>query len=420
MAHDTAAVLGVLSVGAWDDVCATETTVAPLAAVRTSIGLVTASDDGTWAYGCPSLIGANITSVFAADASGELIASIATGELHVSNDGGCTWSRVALPSADHFAYEMAGDLDAIWVLARSPAQAELLRISPDARSTSLATWMRDGETAWTPDAIHVVEDDNGVVLVAGARPTPQLALLRFDGASMTEEQRVVIAAPPIALQRLAPRGLFDSSTAILVATDENGRRVSTVDLQSDGASIDDLLGPVEILHGPVETAQGYVALADGLLYTLDDGVAAHASVPWKCLQRLGDRLFACNLYDMLEIVDIEAALRDATGTVAVFSTAQIGPPSADCGRDADEQSLCNDDWLHYGSENFFLDRTPVLCPDGSGEYPGGDDAGAVDAGGGDNSNTVNGDSPSGCGASPAAGGLLIGLLALSRRRRNRS
>jgi hypothetical protein len=424
-AHETAAALGALSLGEPPLACEALPQPSSVDRVRTSIGLVTARDDGTWALGCPSQLGDNATSIFASTRDGRLVGGIATGVLSVSTDGGCHFARVELPASDAFAYEVVGGGDELWALARQTATAWLLRIDRSGVVEVIASFAREGEGALTPDAVAPVEGSGAALLLAGARPTPRVQRLSGIAGEPPLADLTLPAGEP-GLQRLAPRGVDAAGRVWLAATDSRGRWLATLD-EARGELVEQV-APVESLHGPVFVGAQVIALAAGQLWSGTETLAPAAAVPWKCLQQLDDRVFACNLYELLEVVDVAAALAGGAGTVAVFATSQIGPPDNTCGRDADTATVCDRDWQHYGAENYWLDRTPAVCPDGvaiGGEGSGSEGSGAEGSGGSGSGGEGSGDpgasEPAGCAAAGAravsAAPLLLAFALVRSRRR---
>lgn len=415
----------MLSVGGSDVACEGLPAPEGVSAVRTSIGLATVNDDGTFAYSCPTLLGDNPTSVLAASEDGGLIAAVSAGVLSLSADAGCTWRSVALPSGDAFAYEIAGGIGAIWALGRNSTQAWLLRIDAAGTAQIVVTWDRSGEGGWTPDALLPVSGDaTDRVVVSGARPVPQLVFVEQTDVGWAAQPTVSLDGVVDGPQRIAPRAFGPDGGVWLHYTTATGRTLGLVLPDGTALALNDA---VEVLHGPVISGDAAWVVRDAMFerYSLDGTSFDTGRItPFKCLQHAGGRIFACDLYDMLEITDVEAVFDGTGGTRPVFSTAQIGPPNNACGRSADDAAICDADWTHYGAENYFLLRDPAPCPGGGSGLP--DDLAGLDAGTGTDSGAEleadgQGDGrSSGCGAASGGAAWWVWVpVALATRRRPR-
>jgi hypothetical protein len=408
-AHDAAAVLDVVALGAEDYACDAGSNASRPLLLRTSIGLARALDDGRYEHFCPSAYGDAPFSSVAGSESGRVLASPSMQQAWVSVDNGCTWRSLALPAPDFFAYDVAMLGETPLFLARNATEAVLLA-APGDELDELARWNRSGEDGFTPDNLAAMAD--GRIVVSGARPATAMWIFAADLAS---SRRLVPVDAPASMQRLSVRRADADAIWVLETTDA-GRALALIDPSTGARVATDAAGTV--VHGPVRVGTDYFAIVDGQLLTVapsDGATTPVGAVDWTCLDQVGDTAFACALYDLHELVDVGTAAPEAR---LAFTVTQLSAPSTACDGLRSDAALqaCNDDWVHLGGENYLLDRGGATCPDGSGRI---DDDGSADGSGG---GTAESD-PDGRGCAAArqqtAGattcGLFLALFAARRR-----
>ncbi len=329
--------------------------------VRTNIGLAIARPDGAYHYGCPVQWG-GVELAFAAatpDRSG--IIALGGGRAYASVDGGCSFSELAWPdqAGDATNVERVGERFFItardgttgsvvqWQPGTAPVIAFRLGFAPD----SLTTWSRSDATG-------------AGLLVAGARPAATIesfAVVVDSGTDATTLHRVWSANLTVtgAQQLTLPNAPQDDAAWVVVTTDE-GRGLWRRNAIGGGWSRK--LGGLGSVHGPVALDEALLGLWDGKLWT-HPGTAAGSwspgpEVDWTCLQQLGDRVYACSLQQLSEVLAADGSSRP------VFRLAQLAGPREGCPKDA--PTLCIGDWFHFGGESQLVDATPATYPDPAG------------------------------------------------------
>lgn len=410
-AHDAAAVLDVLAADAAPYVCEAGRDGHRPLLLRTSIGLARALDDGRYEHMCPSSYQNATAAGVAASSDGVTLATAAVQGAWVSNDSGCTFASLALPDAGLFAYDAAVAGATPVFLARDTTRAVVFAAESEVLR-QITAFEREGDDGFTPDSIAAMPDAR--LLVVGARPSPAIWLLGLTSEGATE---VRFDEAPTTLQRLSVRLTRDDG-AWLMLTTERGRSFAYLDLSDFSPSIGPATEPAMIVHGPVVLDGVDYAVVDEQLVTLDraTGVATPiATVDWTCLDQLGEHAYACQLYELLELVAIDELGFEAR---TVFTVTQLSGPSDFCAahRDDAQAAACEQDWIHLGGENNLITRGGASCPDGSGQIVDDPAEGDVD-GSGQREGRTDGE---GCVAAPAGSvGALAALGVLATRRRLR-
>lgn len=439
-AHETAAALGVLVPSDEALACGEEFGTRP-AIMRTSIGPMFLTPQGTYGLDCPSLHAEDATPDVVATPDGALLATMRRGQVWFSDDLGCGYEALPLPDESYFAYAIDASADTVWVLVRNSEEA-MVRVARPGQWEEVGSWTRaeDSDDAFTPDTVAAARVGDEIwVVVAGARPEPALWLGRGDESTF-EWTNVLSRDAFDEPQRLSVQSLDPQGTIWLHITDDTGRaparvRISLAESGEPIANLEltDVVG--ESISGPIDAFDAWWLLRDGELLRSDDGLFFEtvAQTDWKCLERVGERVYACDLYQMLELVEAPTGLSDPDDhTRAVFSMWQADEPSGRCDWDTETAEVCIRDWVHYGSENYFLDRDASECPiddpppepvDGEAADAGGFagqgevvDGGPAGDGGGDR----GGCSVSGVGSPGAIWHyVLLGVVGSCRRRSRR-
>ncbi len=342
LAHGPApAPLQVLAVGTGSGCLSDE--VMPLA-LRSSVGILRASEDGSWRYGCTVRVGGVTAAPAAASPRGDVAVVASSGGV-VWDDGACTPKTWPAPGTV-VAVAWAGD--GAWLATRGADDGALWRVTASGLALAQAL-------DFAPDGLVVDGDD---VWVAGAGPTPALA--RWSDGALTAVPDDGWPAGFGPYDRLAPR-VVDGARVGLVALGVTEEELLWAD--DEGVA----RGPTggRIL-GPVEGPDGLLALVDGQVHAGTPGGLLEPVegpvVDWTCLSSQGGLVWACRLPEVVRV----DAWRDGLATTSVFTFAQLGPPADDC---PDPGGACAADWLHEAGESGWADREPATCPDGSRDIP---------------------------------------------------
>jgi|GEM_PF-19204 len=359
--------------------------------VRTSIGLAVSTPDGSYIYRCPSQWGERETALAAATPDRSLVILVGGGQVYVSLDGGCSASPVALPGdGDGYAADVQTWRGQGYVVVRGDGAGELTRIGPD----GIASDERQFAEV-TPDMVFPfeLEDGGGGLLVAGARPTPQVWLGVAGAGSTALTWQQLGGLPDMAgLQRLDVRAVSPSGDGVWIATGEAGGRRLWWGHVSGGGNLTDsppswTAGDTlaALLHGPVWLDGHWLSSWDGVSASVLHGPEAATAWTlagansWTCLQRVDGVAYACTLPAMVELTNMtDPATPDmTTATRSVWGIQQLGPPDTACLVD-DAVLSCNQDWFHFGGESGLVGRAPKTEPRAPFE-PYWPDAGPVEA-----------------------------------------
>lgn len=323
--------------------------------VRTTIGLMVSSGDGSYRLACSSQFGGLPDGPTTASPDGGEIYTVREGRLFRSGDRGCTALEIPLSEGES-AVSVVFWRQAFWVLSATVAGGGRLLRWSGSELIEVAAW-----STFRPDGM-VVEDAEHL-WVAGGLPTPDVRRLSFAGglagdvavgelpSDLAEIERVVPVAAAggeawLRVERSSQRWTWHAEA-------DGGGAVGLTELGSRHRSV---LGPV------LYDGTWYVSL-DLALMTAFPGTGVWRSTglqtPWTCLHNLGDRVFACTVPAMLswEGFDEQGGLV----TSEVFRFDQVGSPALACGGTA----ACLADWEQWGGPAGLTEaEQPAVCPDG--------------------------------------------------------
>jgi hypothetical protein len=351
---------------------------APADWVRTNIGLAVARPGGAYSYVCPGMWDTQERFPPVAQLpDGRAVVAHAGVAFIIAADG-CGRDMQSLPDAGSTVAVVAL-ADAVYVVTREAASSSLWRI--------------DGEAAPAKvDHFDILLDsavvDGASLHLAGARPHAEI--IDWAGEDAPVE-----------------RPNWDAS---FIALRGGGRfaRLSTdagvVLLERGQPAWREVARAVTSIHGPVRLGQEG-GLGEGWLMTVDGVIHQRAGsegdfspireARWTCLQRIGDRVFACADFGLSEVA-ADLSL------MPIFALDEL--VGVDC-PDAETHTTCDGQWLHFGAEAGLVRGPPAPEPEAIPEPVAparADDDCALD--------------PS-APTSPGQGGVAVLLLVLALRRR---
>lgn len=301
--------------------------------MRTNVGLAARSEAGDWRYVCPSAWQGLESALSVSDPTGEVVVVSGGREVQVSLDGGQSFEPIEQLRGLAAALLWSGDR--AWGLRASPSGSWLWSWAPGeaAEQWPLGVQIADGLSV----------DEQGVLWLAGARPTPW--------AGWWDGELQAVPVPEETLDRLTPRGA-GGERVTLFAGDGTWRRLWEVE---HGELVDgtDFGG---VVLGPVRSDGERWAVVDGVLWRDGSGAwqPTEREVDWTCLQQ-GERVvWACSLRGVLAVTELGASLGVER---LAFGLEQLGPHES-----GPLATTCALDWAHFGGESGWLETAPAACP----------------------------------------------------------
>jgi len=347
--------------------------------IRLNIGLAHANADGSYRYGCPSRWGGYEMAQFAVSSNGLELVSLGGGVVRASSDGGCTFDEVEMPAELGYPRDVGWVQSRFYVLGGDENSGALVSFGSDWLVRIETIFPGDADAlGFAPDTLVLQAGAPGVVVVAGARPTPQVWQASLPATGLPSEGW---SASSSSLggdwSYLSVRHIEEDGTAWLVASTTEGRILVRVRSDPELAENDEWLPSTEVfenLMGPVELGANLVLIADGKSALVQDDGSAFSiqqgtTVDWTCLQAVGAYVYVCQLNGVLRLNGPFDVVR--SDDTPLFSMKQLGGPGSTCASTDEESVACDLDWYHYGGEAGLLDQTPWTGPTG----PGGDSGG---------------------------------------------
>ncbi|MCB9663936.1 MAG: hypothetical protein H6732_07470 [Alphaproteobacteria bacterium] len=300
--------------------------------VRTSVGVFRHDGDGSFDYLCPTQLGGDVeTERMAASPDGEELVVIAGGEVFRSTDGGCASQRLALPEG----------LEAVDVLYFRLA-FYVLAASSDTRVDSGALLRWDGSAflavhEWKEDfePFGMGDADPTTLWVTAVRPLVSIDRVTFQGGLQTSGPLLGLPPDTEGTTSIEMRG-GDADEAWFVL--QRGARAWTWHARIiDGSAnlvieVGEAAQEGRTIFGPVKKDAAWWAVIDTTLFRAaelaGEWTATGRNVPWTCLHKLGDRVFACTVPTVELLTSIGGGAEPAT--TPVFSLKQMSEPVATC------------------------------------------------------------------------------------------
>ena len=208
--------------------------------------------------------------------------------------------------------------DAVYVVTREAETSSLWRIDGEAAPARIEQFEALIDSAVT---------DGGDLHLGGARPNAQIIFWAGEFSSVE-------------------RPAWDAS---FVAVRGGGRfaRLSTdagvVLMERSAGGWREVARAFTSIHGPVRFGEGWLMTIDGVIHQRDGfegDFSALLDSRWTCLQRVGERVFACAEFGVSEVAE------DLSLTPVFALGDLIG---VDC-PDAESRARCDGQWLHFGAE----------------------------------------------------------------------
>jgi len=347
--------------------------------VRMNIGLAHREEDGTYRYGCPSRWDGYETAQFAVSSDGIELVSLGGGVVRASSDRGCTFEAVEVPEEFGYARDVGWVDGRFYVLGGEETKGALISFGLDRVvriETTFSSAADDG--GFAPDTLSLQSGSPGLVVVAGARPLPQIWKALLPGEGQPTEDWSHLSSPLEGdWNYLSVRHLAVDGTIWLVASTMEGRILVRIQPHpsEDGEftwsrseeTFENLMGPVEIGSSLVLIADGKSALIEEAANSLS--VQQGVDVDWTCLQSVGGYTYVCRLKGVSRMVEPFDVMQPED--TPLFSMNQLGEPGEVCEATDEESLACELDWYHFGGEAGLLDRPPWTDPLGPPSSSGG-------------------------------------------------
>ncbi|HMV67495.1 MAG TPA: hypothetical protein PKA64_11645, partial [Myxococcota bacterium] len=323
-----------------DTPCPTVPSSHAVGVVRTNIGLMRRTDDGTYAYGCPSRWGGDPEARLSVSPDGEVWLIVSSGGVWVSEDGGCAARQVALPEG-LVATDTLTWRGAPWVLGEVPAEGAGALLRWDGAELVLVRAWPD----FVPDGM--LPDGADHLWLSGAGPTAQVRRLSFSGGLGGDEALAGLPLDVRDVERLVPVA-SEGGEAWFRVERYTDRWLWSAAVSGDAVTFADDGQRWKNVLGPVQLDGRWWMVADQVLHRADPGApawtATDAKPGWTCLHTLGGQVFACTVPVMLGVIGIGP--RGTTNTAEVFTLAMVGGPDPACGA----APACEADWQDLGGQ----------------------------------------------------------------------
>lgn len=351
---------------------------APAAVIRTNIGLAIARAGGAYTYVCPAMWDSDDRFPPIARLPDGRIVVASAGVAYVIAADGCGRDVQPMPDAGSTVAAVALD-DAVYVVTREAESSTLWRIDGDAEPTAVEHF----------DVLIDSAVAQGAHLMLGAaRPHAELIFWAGDYSQP--------ARPDWEASFLAMRGegrfarLSTDAGVVLMEQGRDGWR-------QVARAFTSIHGPVHVGHVG-DPDEGWLMTVDGVVHQrvgFEGDFSGVREAPWTCLQRVGERVFACAEFGLSEVAD------DLTLTPVFALDALLG---VDCPA-GEVHAICGGQWLHFGAEAGLVREPPTPEPMAEPEPPAPRQADDDCAAGPTRPTT------------PRDGGAAMLLLALALRRR---
>ncbi|MGB0592340.1 MAG: hypothetical protein ACPGU1_21860 [Myxococcota bacterium] len=336
--------------------------------LRTSIGLARDYAPEGWTYVCPSQWGDHEQARAAYADSIATVVMVGGGDLYRSSDGACTFEPV-LVDEPWYALDAHATADATWIPALLEADADvtgLLRVTDTGEAAVVARW-ETGDQFRCDSVGSGSTDGHAEIIAVGASPTPSLwrAALGPEGSAPLQGVVQALTALPDDTSHLEFRRMDEAGDLWLVAATSAGRELWRGVPDDLGASNEltwTRQGPPAFsLRGPVRLGDSWILLRDGVLeVSQGDGAwDAQGEVDWTCLNEVAGAVIACRLTEALEVQGVQGA---SPQTRPLFQMAELLAPLEGCPADAEGQSACESNWIHFGAEVGLLDPNQLSTP----------------------------------------------------------